>query len=296
MAEKEEEAPPSKAEPPPILIIRKSGGHGGHHGGAWKVAYADFVTAMMALFIVMWLLNSSDKVKQAVAGYFNDPTGYGKQIGSGQAGSGETLAVKKDDMGDLSHKLEQAMKEIPEFQQIKDNVRMTVTGEGLRIELLETEKGMFFQSGSPKPSQAGQDLLATMAQELGQLPNNLVIEGHTDSKPFSNGGSYSNWELSTDRANSARRLMASSGLRPDQVVQVRGFADQRLFKKDDPTNPSNRRVSVIVQYRNLPSGEKQGGEGAKAQSKAGAPSGNGEKPKLAGDKTVERKPAKEGVK
>jgi len=246
-----------KPATPPILIVRKSGSHGGHHGGAWKVAYADFVTAMMALFIVLWLLNSSAKVKEAVAGYFNDPTGYGKQLGSGQAGSGEALALKADDMKDLMQKFEQAMKEVPEFEQIKGNVRMSVTGEGLRIELLEDEKGIFFQSGNPTPTTAGENLLINISRQLGKLPNSVLIEGHTDAKPFSKGGSYGNWELSSDRANSARRLMESNGLRRDQVVQVRGFASHQLFKKDDPADPSNRRISVIVAYNAPPSGDKQ---------------------------------------
>jgi chemotaxis protein MotB len=242
-----EGVPASNPQPPIIIIKKKVSGHG-HHGGAWKVAYADFVTAMMALFIVLWLLNSSAKVKKAVAGYFQDPTGKGRQIGSGEAGTGETLALAKDDMSLLKEKLAQAMKEIPEFQELNDQVQITVTGEGLRIELLETEKGMFFQSGSPQPSKTGVDLLTTMARELAKLPNDILLEGHTDAKPFAGDGKYSNWELSSDRANAARRLMQSSGLRPNQVVQVRGFADQKLRKPESPEDPSNRRVSIIVRY------------------------------------------------
>ena len=233
----------------PIIVIKKKVNHGGHHGGAWKVAYADFVTAMMAFFMVMWLLNSGTKVKEAVAGYFNDPVGYKNQIGSAQAGSGESLSLSKDDMPNLKNTLEQALKEMPKFQEIKDQVKFTVTGEGLRIELLETEDGMFFTSGSSVPSPKGRELLTKMAAELTKLPNTLFIEGHTDAKPFASG-EYSNWELSADRANSARKLMQTEGLRPDQVVQVRGFASQRLFKKDDATHASNRRVSIIVRYQN----------------------------------------------
>jgi chemotaxis protein MotB len=246
-----EGAPTSNPQPPIIIIKKKVSGHG-HHGGAWKVAYADFVTAMMALFIVLWLLNSSAKVKKAVAGYFQDPTGKGRQIGSGEAGTGETLAMAKDDMSQLKEKLAQAMKEIPEFQELNDQVQITVTGEGLRIELLETEKGMFFQSGSPQPTKTGEDLLVTLARELAKLPNDILLEGHTDAKPFAGDGKYSNWELSSDRANAARRLMQSSALRPNQVVQVRGFADQKLRKPESPEDPSNRRVSIIVRYLRAP--------------------------------------------
>src|SRR6478736_747654 len=110
----------------PIIIIKKKGGHGGHHGGAWKVAYADFVTAMMALFIVLWLLNSSVKVKEAISAYFNDPTGTGKQRGSSQAGAGESLSVSADNMENLKEKLEQALKQSPDFEKLKDNVQMSV--------------------------------------------------------------------------------------------------------------------------------------------------------------------------
>ncbi len=239
----------SSQDQPPVIIIKKKSGHGGHHGGAWKVAYADFVTAMMALFIVLWLMSSSDQVKKAVSAYFNDPSGAGKELGSASAGSGESLSLGKDDMSQLKEKLEQAMKKSPEFEKLRQYVDMTVTGEGLRIELMESEKGIFFDSGSPHPSAEGADLIKQLADELGKLPNDLLVEGHTDSRPYVSRGDYSNWELSADRANAARKLMEASGLRPNQVVQVRGFADQQPKVKDDPADPSNRRVSVIVRYQ-----------------------------------------------
>jgi chemotaxis protein MotB len=235
---------------PPIIVIKKKVSHGGHHGGAWKVAYADFVTAMMALFIVLWLMSSSEQVRKAISAYFKDPSGTGKSAGSASAGSGESLSVSKENMGNLKEQLEQALKKSPEFEKLKDYVQMSVTGEGLRVELLESERGMFFQSGSPAPTVVGEDLIASLAQQLGKLPNSLLIEGHTDSHPFGGRPDYSNWELSTDRANSARRIMESSGLRPDQVVQVRGFADQSLRDKEHPEAASNRRISVIVRYQN----------------------------------------------
>ncbi len=240
-------ADPAK-EQPIYLIKKKVHGHG-HHGGAWKVAYADFVTAMMAFFMVMWLMGSSEKVKSAVSGYFRDPAGFKKQSGTGMAGEGEQITLSKDDMEGLKEKIQSAMKQMPDFKQIKDHVTMTVTGEGLRIELLEKEKGMFFESGSSSPSEFGKAIIEKMSAELAKLPNSIAIEGHTDSKPFSKDGDYSNWELSTDRANSARRVMNSSGLRPDQVKQVRGFADQRLMDVKDPAAAKNRRISIIVQYQ-----------------------------------------------
>jgi chemotaxis protein MotB len=232
----------------PILIVKKKAGHGGHHGGAWKVAYADFVTAMMALFIVLWLLNTSKPVKEAIAGYFKDPKGTANKIGSSKSGAAENFTLTKDDMPKLKVELEKAIHRVTNFEKFKDQVEITVTAEGLRIELLETETGTFFDSGNPIPNSNGKELLSLLAQELGKLPNKLSIEGHTDSKPYSGKTNYSNWELSADRANAARRLMQQNGLRADQVTQIRGYADQMLRKKDDPFSASNRRISVIVQY------------------------------------------------
>jgi len=230
------------------IIIKKKAGHGGHHGGAWKVAYADFVTAMMALFIVLWLMNASPDVKKSVSIYFTDPSGLGKLSGSASAGSGDAVSVSKDDMSQLQEKIQQAMKKSPDFEKLKDHVRMTVTGEGLRIELLESEKGMFFQSGSGTPSALGAEILKDLAKELGKLPNSLLIEGHTDSKPYGGEREYSNWELSADRANSARRVMDDNGLRPAQVTQIRGYADQNLRNRQDPEDPANRRVTITIRY------------------------------------------------
>ncbi len=238
----------------PIIIKRKKGGHG-HHGGAWKVAYADFVTAMMALFIVLWLLSSSEQTKKAVGGYFTDPSGKGKQIGSGMAGVGESLSIHKDDLEKLKDKLTEAIRSAPELAKIREQVKLTVTGEGLRIELLETAAGVFFESGNPKPSVSCVEVLTKLGEELAKMPNTIVVEGHTDSKPMGDSAIYTNWELSSDRANSARRVMLGAGLRPDQIVQVRGFAAQEPFKKEDPEDPSNRRITVIVQYQRAKPGD-----------------------------------------
>jgi chemotaxis protein MotB len=232
----------------PIIILKKKGGHAGHHGGAWKVAYADFVTAMMALFIVLWLLNSSKQVQEAVGGYFKDPTGTSKKVGSNMVGAGENFILTRDNMPKLKEQLQMAMKQMSDFEKLKSHIEMTVTTEGLRIELSESASGTFFDSGSPKLNNDGSEMLVTLAQELGKLPNKLSIEGHTDSQPYAPSAAYGNWELSSDRANAARRVMQANGIRPDQVTQVRGFADQRLRKPDAPLDPSNRRISVIVQY------------------------------------------------
>jgi chemotaxis protein MotB len=248
MADEEQSTPPP--QPAKVIVIKRGrgGGHGGHHGGAWKVAYADFVTAMMALFIVLWLMSADDEVKQSIAAYFNNPSGPGNLTGTAAAGVGNSLEIPKEDMKDLQEKIQQALMTVPNFRNLKDHVEITITSDGLRIEMLETEAGIFFESGRPVPSASGAELLTRLAQELGRLQNSILIEGHTDAKPFSGDGTYSNWELSADRANSARKLMEANGLRPDQVGQVRGYADRQLRHPEDPTSASNRRISVIVQY------------------------------------------------
>src|SRR5690242_11160617 len=131
----------------PVIILKKAAGHGGHHGGAWKVAYADFVTAMMALFIVLWLLNSSKQIQVAVGGYFKDPTGTSKKVGSGMSGSGDNFSLTKDNMTKLKEELQSTMRKSANFDLLKNQIEMTITAEGLRIELLETETGTFFPIG-----------------------------------------------------------------------------------------------------------------------------------------------------
>ena len=230
----------------PIIVIKKKGGHGGHHGGAWKVACADFVTAMMSLFIVLWLMGSSEKVKKAVAGYFNDPKGTANLLGTTMTGDGISVTTKTSDMKKLKEKLEEEIKAKKELEKLSKQIEITITSEGLRIELIEGKNGTFYEIGSAKLSASGQVLLALLAAELKTLPNSLLIEGHTDATPYSKDNSYSNWDLSADRANSARRLMQQDGVRTDQVSQVRGYADQMLRVKDNPTDPSNRRISILV--------------------------------------------------
>jgi len=246
------------------IIIKKVSGHGGHNGGAWKVAYADFVTAMMALFIVLWLMNSSKQVQEAVGGYFKDPSGNSKMVGSTMRGAGQNLELRKEDMSKIKDALLKQIKSLPDFEKLKSHIDMTITAEGLRIELTEGERGTFFESGSAVPSPSGKGLLIALAQEVGRLPNHVSIEGHTDSKPYSGGlTGYSNWELSVDRANMARKIMQNSGLQEHQVSQVRGFADQRPRANDRSDDPANRRISLIVEYVNkeAATGEKKVGAG-----------------------------------
>jgi chemotaxis protein MotB len=249
----------------PIIIIKKVAGHGGHHGGAWKVAYADFVTAMMALFIVLWLLNSKEEVRNAVGGYFKDPMGRGKNPGTNMTGTGRDISTLKDDMSALKEKLKSVIKLIPHFEQLKGNVELTITEEGLRIDMIEDSKGIFFESGKPQPSAVGKELLSALAKELGRLPNRILIEGHTDAQKYGDVNGYSNWELSGDRANEARRVMQGSGLLPNQVAQIRGYADQDLRNKANPEDASNRRVSLIVRYLDAPKKLSLGAVGSKVQ-------------------------------
>ena len=165
-------------------------------------------------------------------------------------------------MTDLKEQLEKTIREVPNFEKIKNHIDMTVTNEGLRIELTESATGTFFDSGSAKMSGDGKELLVALSHELGKLPNKIALEGHTDSKQYPEGSTYGNWELSSDRANAARRLMFQNDIRPDQVTQVRGFADQRLRKKDAPLDPANRRISLIVQYQDKKPAAAEGGEAA----------------------------------
>ncbi len=233
------------------IIIKKVIAGGGHHGGAWKVAFADFVTAMMALFMVLWPMNVNQETQEAVAAYFDDPKGFSEKMGSGQGGSGGGLHVKEQDLEGLAAKIEKAMS-MPQFEALKDQVVSTVTPKGLRIELLENENGTFFTSGSPQPSSSGRQTLGLIAAELEKLPNEIIMEGHTDSRPFHGRKNYSNWELSADRANSARRILMETGLAAERIVQVRGFADVALRKPEAPEDPTNRRISLIVRYREEP--------------------------------------------
>lgn len=246
-----------------IVKKKKKGGHGGHHGGAWKVAYADFVTAMMAFFLVMWIMGMSQDVKDAVAGYFKDPTGFMEAV---KAGGGAPFSVAGLDEGDPSKNqdkggnsqaerqklgmVKDALKKIvssnPQFKDIEQYVDIQLIDEGLRIDLLEAKESLFFDSASAHIKPGTQHLLTMIAKELGHLQNKVAIEGHTDSRPLTRKPDYSNWELSADRANSARRVMEHAGLGSHQVTQVRGYADTQPRDPKNPEHFSNRRVSIIV--------------------------------------------------
>ena len=162
------------AKTQPIIVIKRKAGHGGHHGGAWKVAYADFVTAMMSLFIVLWLMNSSEKVKKAVAGYFNDPKGTNSMMGTTMTGTGETVTIASaDNMQKLKEKLEAEIRARKDLLKLSKQIEITITPEGLRIELLEDKNGTFYQSGSARLSDSGQELLGASGrgvEDAAQFP------------------------------------------------------------------------------------------------------------------------------
>jgi chemotaxis protein MotB len=254
-----------KEHGPTIIIKKKKGGHAAHHGGAWKVAYADFVTAMMAFFLVMWLTGQKQEVKASIAGYFRDPGVFDYQKSQGILPGGapgvaperppetstgglpdsDALKHEKDVLAQAADRIKETLMKVPEFKTLRDQIEFIVTSEGLRIELVERTGSSFFDSGSPILRGESERMLGVIAHELGNLKNDVVIEGHTDSRPYSNGRSYGNWELSSDRANAARRVMETQGLGAHQLRTVRGFADTALHLKD-PLDPRNRRVSIVV--------------------------------------------------
>jgi chemotaxis protein MotB len=246
----------------PVIIIKKKGhAHHGHHGGAWKVAYADFVTAMMAFFLVMWIVGQSNPMKAGLARYFREPGAFtsGKGDASGllpgtPSGIDRPAATLSEDQAvtaaqavleRAADRLRQAFQKLPEFANIKDRIEIEVTPEGLRIELVDTSNESFFEVGKAALRRETVEVLAIIARELGQLSNSVAIEGHTDSRAFSGEG-YGNWELSTERANAARRAMEENGLDPAQVEGVRGFADRKPHFPNDSFDPRNRRVSIVV--------------------------------------------------
>ncbi|MGI8673055.1 MAG: flagellar motor protein MotB [Luteitalea sp.] len=243
---------------PVIIIKKKRASHAGHHGGAWKVAYAEFVTAMMAFFLVMWLVNQSQEVKESVAAYFTDPGIFEHQKGNapiaGGNGALNGMRPPPPDVVSATASLERAaarikgqLRMLPGFRNLEDQIDVQVTAEGLRIELQESGQDTFFDSGSSHLKRETEQVLQVIARELAALAQPVAIEGHTDAAPFGTGRGYTNWELSADRANAARRVMEGAGLEPTQIKAIRGFAATILRTPAEPYNPRNRRVSIVVQ-------------------------------------------------
>lgn len=256
----------------PIVIRRKKVVHA-HHGGAWKIALADFMTALMALFLVMWILSvSDDETRRSVAEYFSTPLitamTSGDRSGSTQVipgggpdpthSDGERARIdvlqhsrpsaqERRFFNDLQERIERAIEKDPELRHLRSQMRFDLTREGLRIQLLDTEQRPMFELGRDQVAPYMRSLLRTMAPLLNELPNDLSISGHTDSVPYAGGyRGYSNWELSNDRANASRRELVAGGLDPDQLLRVSGFADRVRLPDTAPTDPVNRRIELVV--------------------------------------------------
>lgn len=246
-----------------IIVKKKVVAHEAHHGGSWKVAYADFVTAMMAFFMVMWILGMDQGTKDLVQGYFQNPVGFKKGYSGGrnifaEGGSIITLQVRsaalirrweeeqllQDVAGTIRESLEQAG--IPDESGAA--VDFVMTEHGLRIEMMETGDGeTFFEKSSARLKPALRAVLGLVAAGLADIPNDLVLEGHTDALRFGRAR-YSNWELSVDRANAARQVLALNGLPEGRFVEVRGYADRQLKVPGAPRDPRNRRISVLLPF------------------------------------------------
>ena len=270
----------------PILVKRVKKSAGGAHGGAWKIAFADFATAMMAFFMVMWLMSSATpEQKRAISGYFQDPIGftesaspYAVDLGGSptpapdrtlnpqpqdipdsnvdkqndQTGMNKDLAesvaeqVERERLELLLQELQTKVDENPELQKFKDQILFEITQDGLRIQIMDAENRPMFALGSARLQPYFEDILLILAETIRAVPNKISVSGHTDAKPFAGAGDFGNWELSANRANAARRALVAGGYPDDKVARVVGYASSALFDRKDPLNPVNRRIDIIV--------------------------------------------------
>lgn len=266
----------------PLVIKRVKKVVQGHHGGAWKVAFADFATAMMAFFLVLWLMEATSvEEKMAISGYFSDPSAFTEggspyviDLGGGlkdDQTSGESnvevpdssihqkgIVVDEDTVQDLaaqieSRKFQELKKSLetriqknPNLKKYKDQIILDVTKDGLQIQIVDAKSRPMFDSGSDVIKPYMNDILSALAETIDGVPNRLSISGHTDALVFTERGDYSNWELSADRANSARRALLNNGLGKKRLAQIVGLADSSLYDKSKPDSPINRRISILV--------------------------------------------------
>jgi chemotaxis protein MotB len=269
----------------PIVIKRIKKISGGAHGGAWKIAYADFVTAMMAFFLLMWLLGSTSKAKlQGISEYFQTPLKIALAGGEGSGdsssiikGGGTDLTrsvgqVKKGDvestrsinldasrakkqmeqqeavrLQDIKEKLDKAVASNPKMQQFKKQMKIDITSDGLRIQIIDDQNRPMFDSGGAVMKHYTRDILREIGKTLNEVPNRISLSGHTDAVPYVGGDAgYSNWELSADRANASRRELVAGGLEDGKVLRVVGLGSAIPFDKENPNSPVNRRISIIV--------------------------------------------------
>lgn len=240
----------------PRRRVKKAKGHGGHHGGAWKVAFADFMTAMMALFLVLWLVSQADmKLKQSIAAYFRSPGVFDTMQGGilSQAKKvskePESLTSKDDEqvLFSVAETLQKKFSDRPEFAKIRERIKIEVTEEGLKIQIVDKAEQVSFPSGSASMAAESEEILKEIAAAICQLPNKINIGGHTDSYVFpSADNSYTNWELSADRANAARRVLEANCVKPSQIHRIVGFADTEPMVPEDRFAAANRRISITV--------------------------------------------------
>lgn len=239
-----------KEEKPRIIIKKAKAQHGGHHGGAWKVAYADFVTAMMALFIVLWVLGASDKkFKAGIAHYFREPgvfsgsTGVIPDGGQDKVGAG---IIQSPSLEVLRAQIHERLAGLKDLINIQELVSIKMTDEGLLIDIIDKEKQAFFELSSATVKPTMHKVLAFIVKEIKNTPNKLVISGHTDARPFHNESYYSNWDLSTTRALNTRRVLEELGIPSERIERVVGYADRQLRVPEDPLSSENRRISILI--------------------------------------------------
>ena len=248
-----------------IVVRKKKRGHDSHHGGAWKVAYADFVTAMMAFFMVMWILGMDQQLRNSIEGYFANPVGFKKGYSAGKSplSSGSSPGVvqttplrlvtrlaEERALGDAAGRIRKRLDEAG-LKAIGERIELVKTANGLRIELAEGASGQeFFGLASAQMTETMRKTLEIIAGELAPLRNPIVLEGHTDAAQYA--GRYTNWELSTDRANAARRVLEDAGLASARIVEVRGMADRQLRNPDNPLDPRNRRITILLPFTSGP--------------------------------------------
>ncbi|MBB5985291.1 flagellar motor protein MotB [Sphingobium lignivorans] len=287
--------PANEPEPRPIIVKKIiADGHGGHHGGAWKVAYADFVTAMMAFFLLMWLLGATtEKQRKGLADYFTPTLVQMKMDSTGSNGlfGGDSLVAKEnhpttggqgnlaitiprdatgvrdvggDDLKDrdrqkfeqLKRVIEKKIAEAKALQHLKRHVKFTETREGLRIDLIDEADFAMFAMGTDKLVPQARELLAQVARVVAGVPNGVIVRGHTDSLPYASGRNMNNWLLSSSRAEATRAVLAQNGIDNDRFQRIEGVADREPFVSDDRYDPRNRRMSVVLAWSQSDSGRK----------------------------------------
>lgn len=255
-------------KPHNIIVVKKSKGHGGgHHGGSWKIAYADFMTAMMAFFLVMWLLsNSTPQERQQIAEYFKAPVNVALSNGDKNSlsdsvipGGGDDM-LKQDgeelryenntglqDLDKLKEKIEELIDIDPRLNDFKSNLLLTIIDSGLLIQIIDSQERPMFKVGSKKPEEYMVHILHALVPILNTIPNRMTLTGHTDSLPYANGEvGYSNWELSADRSNASRQVLVNGGLHSDKILQVIGVASNMSMGDSPPDAPANRRITLLI--------------------------------------------------